>query len=342
MEKTLKLFPRKTDSPLVLSHGILRAMNQEKTILPENGEPGADFKPHLAMVAGVASVATSAFLVIIKGVAFMLSGSASVLASLMDSVVDAGVSAINLMAIRESLKPADKNHRHGHGKIEGLAALMQAAFIAGSGVFLALEAVGRLFDPQPVTAYGVAIFVMLVSTAVSVGLVVVQHRILRTAPSLAVKADREHYASDTLVNGGVIAALLLQYFGAPFWIDSAFAFGVGVWLVVIAIRVGKGGIDMLLDRELSKDVREEIKRLVLSDSRIYSLHDLRTRAAGMLIHISFDIEVDPVLPLLRAHEIAKDAEANLLKKFPNAEIMIHVDPLGEPEDARHSVAGVHH
>jgi ferrous-iron efflux pump FieF len=317
-------------------------MNQDKTIRLEKPPSAPEFNPHLALVAGVASVATSAFLVVIKAAAFMLSGSVSVLASLIDSVVDAGVSAINLMAIRESLKPADKNHRYGHGKIEGLAALMQAAFIAGSGVFLALEAIGRLFDPQPVTAYGVAIIVMLVSSVVSVGLVAVQHRILRTAPSLAVKADREHYASDILVNGGVIAALLLQYFGAPFWIDSAFAFGVGIWLVFIAVRVGKGGIDMLLDRELSKDVREEIKRLVLLDSRIYSLHDLRTRAAGMHIHISFDIEVDPVLPLFQAHEIAKDAETNLLKTFPNAEIMIHVDPLGEPEDARHSVAGVHH
>lgn len=317
-------------------------MNQDNINKRAETHSGTDFNPRLAMLAGWASVATSLFLVIIKVLAFLLSGSASVLASLVDSVVDAGVSAINLMAIRESLKPADKNHRYGHGKIEGLAALMQAAFIAGSGVFLALEAAGRLFDPQPVMAYGAAIFVMLVSTGVSVGLVVVQHRILRTAPSLAVKADREHYASDTLVNGGVIAALLMQYFGAPFWIDSVFAFGVGVWLVRISLRVGKSGIDMLLDRELDKDVRKQIMQIVLSDSRIYSLHDLRTRAAGMHIHISFDIELDPALPLLQAHEIAKDAETNLLKTFPNAEIMIHVDPLGEPEDARHSVAGVHH
>lgn len=271
----------------------------------------------------------------------MFSGSASLLASLLDSIMDGVVSAINFLAIRESLKPADKNHRYGHGKIEGLAALMQAAFVGGSAVFLALEAISRLANPQEVGAYSLGIAVMAVSIVLSVGLVAYQKYVMRRAPSLAVEADSAHYASDTYVNVGVIIALMLQMFGAPVWVDSLFALGIAVWMFRTVFKIGKCGIDMLLDRELSKGAREKIKALVLADSRVHGMHDLRTRTLGMHISVSFDIELDPELTLTVAHGIAVDVERVLLRSFPNAEIMIHIDPLGEPEDHRHRVAGVH-
>lgn len=310
--------------------------------MKQQDSPPPEFQPSFALRAGYASIATVSVLIVIKTIAFVLSGSASILASLLDSIMDGVVSALNFLAIRESLKPADKNHRYGHGKIEGLAALMQAAFIGGSAVFLALEAISRLAHPQAVGAYGFGIVVMAVSILLSIGLVAYQKYVIRRAPSLAVEADSAHYSSDIYMNAGVIVALLLQMFGAPVWIDSLFALGVAVWMLRTVLGIGKSGIDMLLDRELSKDIREKIKSLVLSDARVHGMHDLRTRTVGMHINVSFDIEVDPELTLSVAHGIALDVERVLLQSFPNAEIMIHIDPLGEPEDHRHRVAGIHH
>lgn len=308
--------------------------------MTENAEKTV-FNPSLALRAGQASIVIVTILIVIKTVAFLLSGSASILASLIDSVTDAAVSVLSFMAIRESLKPPDKNHRYGHGKIEGLAAVLQAAFIAGAAIFLALEALGRLAEPQAVTAHGVGIAVMVVSIILSLVLVAYQKRIMQSAPSLAVEADSAHYSSDVLVNVGVIIALGLQYCGAPVWIDSIFALGVACWLLRTVLQVGKKGVDMLLDRELSKEVRTRIKDIILNDARVHSVHDIRTRASGMHIHISFDIEVDDTLTLKAAHDIAVDVEVSLLKEFPNAEIMIHIDPLGDTYDHRHNIAGVH-
>jgi ferrous-iron efflux pump FieF len=299
------------------------------------------FQPDFALKAGYASMATVSVLIVMKAVAFVLSGSVSVLASLLDSIMDGIVSLMNFFAIRESLKPADKNHRYGHGKIEGLAALMQAAFIGGSAMFLALESFRRLAHPQEIGAYGVGIVVMAISIVLSLLLVAYQKHAMKRAPSLAVEADKMHYAYDSYINGGVMLALILQMFGAPVWIDSLFALIVAFWMVRSVIDIGKSGIDMLLDRELPKETREKIKTLVLSDQRVRGLHDLRTRMVGMNINVSFDIELDPQLTLCAAHAIGVDVEKILLQSFPNAEIMIHIDPLGEPEDHRHSVAGVH-
>lgn len=300
------------------------------------------YQPKRAMHAAIASVVTVIVLIVIKTIALLMTGSVSILASLIDSLSDAVVSGMNALAIHISLLPADKNHRHGHGKVEGLAALLQAAFITGAGVFLALESVRRLAEPQDIQAHGVAIIVMAVAIVLSVGLVLVQNRILRAAPSLAVQADRAHYSSDIVVNGGVIAALAVQSMGGPWWIDPVFALGVAGWLGWLAWGIGRQGIDMLLDRELPRETRTRIEDIIRAEPRIHGIHDLRTRASGMQIYIYFDVELDPDMKLIHAHDITRDIEIALVREFPNAEVMIHMDPLGDIDDSRHSVPGVHH
>lgn len=303
-----------------------------------------DFKPHFAIFAGMASVAIVLILVVIKTWAYWLSGSISVLASLTDSIVDAMVSLMSLMAIRHSLKPADASHRSGHGKVEGLAALVQSAFIAGAGVFLLLESLHSLFKPERIVPDKdpVVIVVMVVSLILSVVLVAIQGRLLRKAPSLAIKADRAHYSSDIVINSGAIAVLALQFSAGMAWVDPLFALLVALWMFRTAYTIVAQSVDMLLDRELSDDVRAEIIKIVRRHPRVHDLHDLRTSMSGMRMLVSLDIEVDPDISLAEAHSIAKAVESDILDKFPNAEVMIHEDPIGDTDDSRHTVRGVHH
>ena len=115
--------------------------------------------PRLLHLATRASVATAVLLILVKLGAWMVTGSVSVMASLIDSLMDAGASLVNLLAVRYSLQPPDSDHRFGHGKAEALAGLGQAAFIAGSAVFLSLHALDRLVNPQPLSQIGVGIAV---------------------------------------------------------------------------------------------------------------------------------------------------------------------------------------
>lgn len=301
-----------------------------------------DIKPRMAVIAGIASVVTVTILIAIKAIAYVRSDSTSVLGSLVDSIMDGGVSIMTLMAIHYSLKPADSDHRHGHGKIEGLAALLQAGFIAAAAVLLAIESIARLSNPQPVTDHMVTAIVMVISVILSTTLVAIQNYSLRHAPSLAVEADKAHYSMDNLINIGVIGVTAALYYGAPSWIDPVFGIVVALYLCLTVRMLAGKGMDMLLDRELPGEAREIITRKVLSHRHVMGMHDLRTSKSGMYIRISFDIEADPSLLLYHAHEIAREVEHELLEDFPHAEIMIHVDPYGDTEDTRHRVAGVHH
>lgn len=294
-------------------------------------------KPEKALLAGLASIATVTILILLKTVMFVFSGSTSILASLMDSLADATVSVMTFFAIRFSLKPADSHHRSGHGKIEGLAALFQSLLIGAAGAALLYESCRRLLNPQPVEHHELGIAVMLISIVLSVALVRLQSKVLKEAPSLAVEADQAHYATDIIVNIGVIVVLFALMAGAPLWIDTLFGALMTGYLLWTAKRIAGKGIDMLLDRELPEDIRQSIKDRVNAHPQVKGLHDLRTTKSGMRIFISFDIEVDGDMRLTAAHDIARVLETELLRDHPHAEIMIHIDPAGDPNDSRHNL-----
>lgn len=294
-----------------------------------------------ALMAGAASIAVACVLIAAKSAAAWYSGSASVAASLADSVADALMSVTNFMAIRYALKPADHEHRFGHGKIEGLAALLQAALIAGAGILLLRESAHRFLDPHPVENLALAAGVMVFSIVLSAALVAVQSASLKKAPSLAVESDRAHYATDIAINGGVLAVMGILYAGGPAWADPAFAATVAVYLAFTAYGIARQGLDMLLDRELPAHERQAITARVESDPDVIGIHDLRTYRSGMRTFISFDVELDPDLTLREAHDIVRKVENTLLADFPHAEIMIHADPRGDTDDSRHHVEGVH-
>src|SRR5574341_1841294 len=94
----------------------------------------------LMRFATYAAVAVASLLIIAKFAAYLLTGSVSMLSTLIDSLLDAAASLVNLVAVRHALMPADREHRFGHGKAEALAGLGQSAFIAGSAVFLLVQA----------------------------------------------------------------------------------------------------------------------------------------------------------------------------------------------------------
>ncbi|MBW2508179.1 MAG: cation diffusion facilitator family transporter, partial [Deltaproteobacteria bacterium] len=133
--------------------------------------------------ATYSAVATALLLVSMKLAAWLMTGSVSILASLIDSLMDSAASALNLLAVRYSLVPADPEHRFGHGKAEPLAGLAQAAFIGGSAVFLILHAVERLRFPRALEDVNIGLAVMVVSIVLTALLLMIQRRAIRQTQS---------------------------------------------------------------------------------------------------------------------------------------------------------------
>ena len=285
----------------------------------------------LMRLATYASVATAMVLIGVKLVAWLYTDSVSLLSTLIDSVLDALASIINLLAVRHALMPADREHRFGHGKAEPLAALGQATFISGSALFLVFEASHRLFTPAPIAHTGFGIGVMAFAIAATFVLTRFQAYVVRKTGSIAIKADSLHYFGDLLVNGSVIVALLLVSQLGWDWADPVFGLGIAAYILYCAWRIARGAYDMLMDRELPDEDRQRIKDIVQAHPAVIGLHDLRTRASGRDTFIQIHLELDGEMTLLRSHEIADEVEARLHEAFPGAEVIIHQDPHGIEE-----------
>jgi len=279
----------------------------------------------LMRMATYASTSVAIVLILIKTVAWIMTDSLSLLATLIDSCLDALASLINLLAVRHALMPADKEHRFGHGKAEALAGLGQATFITGSALFLVLESVSHLWNPLPISSMPVGVGVMVVSMLATLGLLIFQKHVIRKTGSTAIKADHLHYKTDLLVNAGVIVALLLAVYGWPGF-DPLFAILIAVYILYSAWEIASESLDLLMDRELPDEERAKIKAIARNHPQTRGMHDLRTRKSGTTVFIQLHLELDDGLTLLQAHAIADDVEARILAEYPGAEVIIHEDP----------------
>jgi ferrous-iron efflux pump FieF len=284
----------------------------------------------LLTLATSASVLTAAVLTAAKLVAWLMTGSVSILASLIDSLMDAMASLINFFAVRYSLLPADDEHRFGHGKAEALAGLAQATFVGGSALFLVLHAIDRLRYPHPVSDVAVGIAVMAFAIVATLILLMVQRHAIRQTGSTAIRADSLHYATDLLTNISIIAALLLASFG---WQASDAIFGIliAMYILYSASRIGFDALHLLMDRELPEEERQEILRIAVEHAQAYGVHDLRTRQSGPTKFVQLHLELDDTLPLKQAHVIADEVELAIRAAFPGADVIIHEDPVTAKE-----------
>ena len=279
----------------------------------------------LLKLASVASVITAGFLIIAKLAAWYVTGSVGLLASLVDSVMDSIASLINLFAIRYALQPADAEHRFGHGKAEPLAGLTQAAFIAGSAIFLIFHAIDRLRLAQPLEQVGIGVGVMILAIVMTLILLAIQRYVIRKTDSTAIRADSLHYATDLLTNVSILLALYLTTLGWT-WADPVFAIAVAIYIFYSAFHIGQDSFQQLMDRELPKDILERIQATAMSPSEVTGTHEMRTRQSGQTRFVQLHLELDEEMSLKRAHQIADEVELEIKAFLPGAEVLIHQDP----------------
>lgn len=286
----------------------------------------------LMRLATYASVGVASVLIVTKFVAWVMTDSVSLLSTLVDSLLDAAASVVNLIAVRHALQPADAEHRFGHGKAEPLAGLAQAAFIVGSAVFLLFEAGDRVVSPHMVVRAPVGYAVVVFSIVVTIALVLFQRYVVRKSGSVAIGADSLHYQTDVLINGSVLVSIFLSSEMGIAHADPLFAIGIAVYIIYTASQIGKEALHILMDRELPDEERERIKEVARSQPGVQGVHDLRTRSSGAQVFIQMHVEIDGDLPLREAHEIADRVEIEVGNAFPNAEVIVHQDPDDIDED----------
>jgi len=282
----------------------------------------------LMRAAGAASIAVALILIGLKIWAWRLTESVALLGSLADSLLDLAASIITFWAVRIAVTPADREHRFGHGKSEGIAGVAQALIIASSAIFVAIRAIARLLQPSQLAEPGIGIGVMTASLALTIALVVFQRYVVGRTGSLAISADAAHYRADVLTNLAVIAAIFMSTRMGWLIADPLLGLLI-VFLILASVKtIIADAFDVLLDRELPVEAREQIHAIATAHAAVLGVHDIRTRSSGSAQFIQFHIELDKQLTLAEVHTISDSVEVVVKQAFPAAEVLIHADPFG--------------
>lgn len=288
-------------------------------------------RARLTQRAAIASVSMASVLVALKVWAVWSTGSVAMLGSLADTSLDLVASLLTYMGVRWAAMPADAEHRFGHGKAEALAALIQILLICLSALLLAWRAVDRFLTGGRTEGLEYGVGVSIAAIVATFALLAYQRHVIHKTGSVAIETDHVHYQSDLFLNLSVIAALALDQIGGFPLADPIFGIGIALWLLYGAYRAASRVVDQLMDREWPDAEREEFLAATRDYPELAGLHDFRTRHAGTHRFAQFHVWVPADWTVREAHDRMDAAEEALQARFPDTEILIHLDPEGHTD-----------
>lgn len=274
----------------------------------------------LALVAVIGLIA-------LKVVVAVITGSISISAQAVDSFLDLFAVAITFFAIRMANMPADEEHSFGHGKVEGIAAIVQAVLIFTAASLIIYSAVHRIIVGTTVELTEAGIGVMLVSIIVSIFLSRHLLKVSRATDSVALEAVARNIAADVYSAAGVLAALVAIRFTGLSIFDPIIALGVAFFILKAAYNVLRKSFGELIDVKLPETEEDEIMSCIKEHSgQLVGFHKIRTRKAGSQRFIDFHLMLPKNASVEEAHQMCDHLEQDIENRLPNSSVTIHVEP----------------
>ena len=271
------------------------------------------------------SLAANVFLVAIKVGAGLKSGSLSVLAEGIQSLLDIFASAMILYVVKVAAAPPDEAHPYGHGKFENLMALVQMTLVLGSIAGIWAAAWSRFHHPtMPEIDWGVA--AILVSIGVNLWVSARIFRVAQETDSTALRAEGVHLRGDLWSCAGVLGGLAATHVFQNPRLDPIFAGVMTVFAFSAALHLLRDTLRPLLDESLPGEEERQIRAVLEAEPRVLGFHKLRTRQAGSVRLADVHILLDDHLSFRAAHDLGEQIEDEIRRVLPNLDVMVHTEP----------------
>ncbi len=263
----------------------------------------------------------------LKGAAWGLTGSAALYSDALESIVNVAASLIAWMALRFAARPADANHPHGHDKAEFFASVIEGVLIMVAALLIFSEAWQSWRQPHPVEAPLRGIGLSAVATVINGAWSYVLVAAGRRLRSPALQADGRHLLSDVVTSVGIAAGVFLAVWTGRYVLDPLLAAATGVYVLWSGMRMISSSVSGLMDEAPEPAVVNRIKALVAnSASGAIEAHDFRSRHAGRLTFLEFDLVVPGNMTVASAHNICDRIEDTLRAEMGHLMVTIHVEP----------------
>ncbi len=274
------------------------------------------------------SVAAAIATIILKFVAWWLSGSVSLLSDAMESFVNLAGACFALTMLRIASEPPDDEHPWGHNKAEYFSSGFEGGLIFIAAACILWAAVPRLLQPQALESLGIGLWFSVASTLINLGVAIVLRRAGRRLHSVVLEADAAHLMTDVWTSVGVVGGLLGVMLTGWLWLDAVIAILVALHILSEGWKLMSGSINGLMDKALDAEEIERIQQLLDTYvEREVSFKNLRTRRAGTRRFAHVDILVPGHWSVESAHELLDEIEARIATEVSGTQVTTHLEPV---------------
>lgn len=267
----------------------------------------------------------------LKALAYLLTGSVALLSDALESTVNVAAALLALFAIRFAQRPPDETHPFGHSKAEYFSAVLEGVLVVLAAFLIAKESIPRLLHPRPLGDLGPGLLVSLLASLINGLLAWYLLRQGRRLRSPALTADGYHVLSDVLTSVGVLAGVGLAWATGLWVLDPLLALLVAGNILLMGFRLVRQSVGGLMDEGLSPAEVGRIRKTIAEalGGRALEVHDLKTRKAGNRAFLEFHLVVPGSMTVEEAHRLCDELERALEETFPGLAVTIHVEPESE-------------
>jgi cation diffusion facilitator family transporter len=277
------------------------------------------------------SIAAAVATILLKGVAWWLTGSVGLLSDALESFVNLAGALMALAMLTLAATPADEKHAYGHGKAEYFSSAFEGFLILVAAGTIAYAAIERFLHPQALADVGVGLAVSVVASLINL---LAARELLKAGlayNSITLEADARHLLTDVWTSAGVIVGVALVWVSGWLWLDPLLALLVAGNIVWTGWQLLHRSASGLMDEAIPKEQIEAVEA-VLNKYRQQGLafHALRTRQAGRQAFISLHVLVPGGWTVQRGHDWLEQIEAEIRVAVPFSHLTTHLEPIEDP------------
>lgn len=296
-----------------------------------HGEPvRSGVRPSLTRFAWL-SVGAAAATILLKLLAWWLTGSVGLLSDALESFVNLAAALVTLaMLILAALPPTDQ-HAYGYSKAEYLASAFEGLLILIAAGAIAFAAIRRFLDPQPIEQAMAGVAVSLVASLINFAVARVLMRQARAHRSIALEADAHHLMTDVWTSIGVVVAVGAVALTGWWRLDPIIALVVAANILWTGVNLLRRSFRGLMDEAIPSEQREAVVALLDGyHDRGVHYHALRTRQAAGRCFVSLHVLVPGDWTVTEGHDLADEIEARIRAIVPGSHVETHLEPVGVP------------
>ncbi|NOX47237.1 MAG: cation transporter [Chlorobi bacterium] len=273
------------------------------------------------------SIFSNLFLIVIKIVVGILSGSVSIISEAIHSTIDLVASVIAFFSVKVSGLPPDKEHPYGHGKIENISGVVEGLLILVAAFWIVYEAIKKFVDHKPIDFLYLGIIVMSVSAIVNFFVSRRLYKVAKETDSIALEADALHLKTDIYTSVGVAIGMFIIWLTDLHVLDPVIAILVALIILKEAYSLIRNAyqplVDVALPDEDLKLVDEILSGFMQGE---ISYHKVRSRKSGPYKYLDFHLNVPGDMSVKESHNLCDKIELGLKSKIAPLDINIHVEP----------------